>query len=176
MQRRMAVIRCAALAAALALSACAHWFAPESAKRGEIFDAASRGVIPLDLTDVRQRLDDRIRQAFPPGTQLADVTRHIVDAGGVCSNSTREWAKPGYERTVCSYRREIYFARQIVFMGEPAFWLTRNDWTVDIAHRDDLVGWYVVEGQAPVDQLSRDDYLAGLERQRAEEELARTTD
>lgn len=176
MQGRMKALRHTVLTTALALSACAHWFVPESHNRGDVFDEASRGVIPLDLTDVRQRLDDRIRQAFPPGTPLADVTQHIEDAGGACSSSSRGWAKPGFERTVCSYERDIYFTRQIFIMGQPDFWLARNDWTIDIAHREDLVAWYVVEGQAPVDRLSRDDYLEGLTRQRTEEALVRAAE
>ena len=166
----------AAIAALLVTSACAGWFIPESRNRGDIFDAASRDVIPFDPMDVRLRLDALLHEAFPPGSAVTGVTQHVVDAGGGCAPSSRGWATPGFERTICAYQREIYFAKEIFFLDEPVFWRTRNDWTVNIAHADGLVGWYVVEGQATTERLGHEDYLEGLDRQRAEEALAAATD
>ena len=175
MRKGKAAVRAAAISAALALSACATWFVPESRSRGDIFDAASRDVIPLDEMDVRRRLDALLLQAGPPGSAVADVEQHIVGAGGDCAPSNQGWAKPGFERTVCAYRRDIYFAKELVFLDDPAYWLTRNVWTVNIAHADGVVGWYVLEGQAMTERLDREDYLEKLGRQRALEEADQQT-
>ena len=61
-------------------------------------------------------------------------------------------------------------------MGEPSYLLAENRWTVFNVHSGDAVERYVIESEVMLNHLSRDDYLEGLDRQRAEEELERATD
>lgn len=166
----------AAIAAVLSLSACAIWFVPESRSRGHIFDEASRGIAQLDEQEIRQWLDLLIHERFPPGTPLADVTGYIEGVGGACSSPDRTRTKPGRESTICIYESDNYFARAFMGMGEPSYILAENKWTVFVVHSGGAVLRYVVQSEADLNHLSRDDYLEGLDRQRAEEELARATD
>lgn len=176
MERLGAGMQVLALAAVLALPACAIWFVPESRSRGHIFDDAVRGIVQLDERDARRRLDLVIHQRFPPGTPLADVTEHIEGVGGACTGPDRIGTKPGQESTVCTYESDNYFARAFMGMGEPSYLLAENRWTVFIVHSDGSVRRYVVESEAVLTHLSRNDYLERLDRQRADEALARATD
>lgn len=176
MQRGRTAFRFVAMTSVLSLSACAIWFVPESRSRGHIFDDAVRGIVQLDERDARRRLDFVIHERFPPGTPLADVTGHIEGAGGACTSPDRTGTKPGRESTICTYESDNYFAWAFMGMGDPSYVLAENRWTVFIVHSDGSVRRYVVESEAVLTHLSRDDYLEGLDRQRADEESLRATD
>lgn len=168
--------RLIAITGTLALSACAIWFVPESRNRGHIFDEASRGITQLDALEIRQSLDLIIHERFPAGTSLADVVGHIEGLGGACRSPDRIATKPGQESTICTYESDNYFARAFMGMGEPSYILAENQWTIFIVHSSGAVQRYVVQSEAVLNHLSRDEYLEGLERQREQEELERATD
>lgn len=176
MRGRRAAVRLTAITSILALTACATWFVPESQSRGHIFDDASRGIRQLDALEIRQWLDLIIHERFPPGTPLADVIGHIEGVGGACRRPDRVGTKPGQESTICTYESDNYFARAFMGMGEPTYVLAENKWTIFIGHSGGAVQRYVVQSEAVLNYLGRDDYLEGLDRQRAEEQLEEATE
>lgn len=163
-------VRIVAITTILSLSACALWFVPESRSRGHVFDDAARGMDQVNGEGARWRLDRLIHQRFPPGTPIGEVIGHIENAGGVCSTPDRAGSKPGYEATICTYAHTNYYATAVMGMGRPFYRMAENEWTVFIVHADGVVQRYVVEGEAAMTHLSREDYLEGLDRQREEEE------
>ena len=165
-----------AMTCALALPACALWFVPESRSRGHIFDDASRGIAQLDAQEIRQWLDLIIHERFPPGTSLTDLVGHIEGVGGACRSPDRAGTKPGQESTICTYESDNYFARAFMGLGEPSYILAENKWTIFIVHSGGAVRRYVVESEAVLKHLGRDEYHEGLDRQRAEEELEEATE
>lgn len=72
--------------------------------------------------------------------------------------------------TACTYASTNYYARAYWGMGEPLFRRAENRWTVLIHHVDGLTTGYVEDNERMSESLSREDYMAGIERQRKQEE------
>ncbi len=161
---------CIALGCILLTTACAVWFVPESRDRGHIFDDASRGAPQGGVNDGQRRLDIAIRREFPPGTHLADLIRHIEDAGGICTGALQSVDNPSRQMTVCRYESITYFAFAFMSLGEPSLHQGDNTWTLAIFHSNGLIDRYDVRGLTHTTQLSKEEYLERLARQMEEEE------
>lgn len=169
MQRSRSTFQCIALAGVLLTTACAIWFVPESRDRGHIFDDASRGAPQGGDNDGERRLDIAIRREFPPGTPLVELIRHIEDAGGTCADALQSVEQPNRQMTVCDYESITYFAFAFMGLGEPSLHQGDNTWTVTIFRSNGLIDGYEVKGLTLTTQLSREEYLERLARQREEE-------
>lgn len=165
-----AVFRSIVLGSVLLSTACAIWFVPESRSRGHIFDESSRGHVQFGHGDGVRRLSILINRQFPPGTLLSDLLRHIEDAGGSCSEKASSMADTAPRLTICTYENTNYFAFAYMGMGEPTLKLSRNNWTVFISHTDGVIDGHRLDGLTTTGNISREDYMEGLDRQRAEEE------
>lgn len=156
-------------------TACAVWFVPESRSRGHIFDEASRGTIQFGADDGQRRLDIIIKRDFPPGTPLANLIRHVEEAGGTCSGAIKNFGDPDLKMTVCRYESFTYFAFAFMGLGEPSLHEGDNTWTVAIFHSDGLIDGYDVRGRTLLTNISREEYMERLARQRADEEAQSET-
>lgn len=165
-----AISRCLALGVpALLVASCAVWFVPESSSRGHVFDDAVRGVTQFDEEYARRRVDELLRRRFPVGTALDEVVGHIEDAGGICSRPERLATYAEVESTICAYASDTYFAWAYMGMGRPTYQLAKNEWTVLVGHSNGVIQEYVVKGGLDLIYLNREEYMEGLDQQRAEE-------
>lgn len=171
MQVPLSTLRFIAFGGVLLTTACAYWFVPESRSRGHIFDEASRGAAQFGTDDGQRRLDIIIRREFPPETPVAELIQHIEGAGGDCSPKADDAVDPGLARILCTYDSVTYFPFAFFGMGEPSFHEGLNSWAVFISHSGGMIKGYEIDGITTMRQISREDYMEGVSRQRAEEEL-----
>lgn len=98
------------------------------------------------------------------------MIQHIEDAGGTCAAALQSVENPNRQMTVCRYESITYFAFAFMSLGEPSLHQGDNTWTVTIFHSNGLIGGYDVRGLTRTTQLSKEEYLERLARQREEEE------
>lgn len=165
----LSTLRFIAFGSILLTTACADWYAPESRSRGHIFDEASRGAPQFGVDDGERRLDIIIKREFPPGTPLANLIRHVEEAGGICSAAIMNVVDPDLKMTVCRYESITYFTFAFMGLGEPSLHEGTNTWTVAIFHSDGLIDGYDVRGRSLQTNISREEYMERLARQRADE-------